>query len=321
MKDLINVIDLIIKGFLFLLYVYGLWLLLGKHITDLIQDITRKDTMFLKAKAATKQKSSKLIKHLSMVLSVVLNKNIVHEAYIFVSGTAMLFTFCFIMIARIEGTFKGLILSAFISILPYLLLQGKLRSVRIDSSYEGDALVTTVINNYKQHSYNIIEAVDRSACDNKLSFFTRNNLLRLSVALKSYKDETELDDAVNTFVFAYNTEWSILLGMNIKIAAFDGTNVSVSMEDILDELKNTGEALEANKRYNNETFTMIRFLLIPFYLFTVYISISGFGFTLKKYIQYQFFTDLGLSFAVLTYAGIALCFFVYSFVKRPKYDI
>lgn len=321
MKDLINILDLIIKGSLFMLFIYGLWLLLGKYITNLIQDISRRNSILKKAKTAIKRKQSRLIKHLNMVLSVVLNKNIVHEAYIFVAGTAILFIFCFIMIAKIGGSFKGLLLSAFISILPYLMLQGKLRSVRIDSSYEGDALVTTVINNYKQYNYNIIEAVDRSACDNKLSFFTRNNLLRLSVVLKSYKDETELDDAINNFVFAYNTEWSILLGMNIKIAAFDGTNVSVSMEDILDELKNTGEALQANKRYNNESFMMIRFILIPFYLFTVYISISGFGFTLKKYIQYQFFTDLGLSFAVLTYTGIAVCFLVYSFVKRPKYDI
>lgn len=321
MRDFSSIFDLVIKGFIFMLFSYGLWLLLGKNISNLIEHISRKNSALKKVRAANKPKSNILIKHLTKVLSVVLTKNIVHEAHLFIGGTIVMFLLSFIMIARLEGVFRGVILSAFISLLPYLLLQGKLRNIRINSSYEGNELVTTIINNYKQNNFNIIEAVDRSACSDKLSFFTRNNLLRLSVALKSYKDENDLDDAVNAFVFAYNTEWSILLGMNIKIAAFDGTNVSVSMEDIVDELKNTGEALEVNKRYNNESFTMIRFMLIPFYLFTVYISITGFGFTLKKFVQYQFFTDLGLSFAVLTYSVIALCFLVYSFVRRPKYDI
>lgn len=321
MKGFSNILDLIIKGFVLLLFIYGLWLLLGKYISNLVYELARKDSVLKKAKSARKLESSIIIKHLTNVLSVVRNKKVVHEAYLFIAGTAIIFIFCLVIITKTESFFKGLILSTFVSFLPYLLLRARLRSIRIGSSYEGNEIVTTIINNYKHNSFNIIEAIDRSACDDRLSFFSRNNLLRLSVILKSYKDESELDDAVNTFVYAYNTEWSILLGMNIKIAAFDGTNVSASMEDILEELRNTGEAHELNKRYNNETFTMIRFLLIPFYLFTVYISISGFGFTLKKFIEYQFLTDLGFSFAVLTYNAIALCFLVYSFIKRPKFDI
>lgn len=320
MNNFSKVLDLIIKGFLVFLFAYGLWLLVGKHISNLIHEITRKNSALKKARS-NKLESNAIIKHLVNILSIVLNRKVVHETYLFIAGTVIVFTFSLFMITKVEGLIKGFILSTLISLLPYFLVRAKLRSIRIDGSYEGSEIVTTIINNYKQNSFNIIDAIDRSACDDRLSFFTRSNLLRLSVILKSYKDENELDDAVNTFVFAYNTEWSVLLGMNIKIAAFDGTNVSVSMEDILEELRNTGEAHEANKRYNNETFTMIRFLLVPFYLFTVYISISGFGFTLTKFIQYQFFTDLGFSFAMLTYTAIALCFLVYSFIKRPKFDI
>lgn len=314
-------LDIAIRLFIFLIFAYSLWLLLGNYIQYFFQDTIRINTASWKAKKTSILKSNKLIKHLTKTMTVVHNKNIVNEAYIFIIGSLLIFVFCFSIIVRLEGIVKSLVLSTLISLTPYFILQVKLRSIRIESSYEGSELVTEVINNYKQRNYNIIEAVDRSACSGNLSFFTKNNLLRLSMALKAYKDEKELDDAINNFVFAYNTEWSVLLGINIKIAAFDGTNVSVSMEDILDELKSVGETLEINKRYNNESFTMIRFMLIPLYLFTVYISISGFGFTLKKFIQYQFFTDLGLSFAVLTFLSIALCFLVYSFVRRPKFDI
>lgn len=314
-------LDLLIRNGIVFIFAYGLWILLGDSISSLVRESVRKNSVLRKAKRKNNFESNSLVRHIKRTLSVVLKKDAVHEVYIFLAGSILLFVFSFTAIMRLEGVFKGLIFSFLISLIPYLLLEARLRSIRIDSSYEGNKLVTTIINNYKQNSLNMIEAVDRAACSDQLSFFTKNNLLRLSLILKSYRTEEELDEAIKTFVFAYDTEWSILLGMNIKIAAFDGTDVSTSMEDILEELKSVGEAIEANKRFNNESFTMIRFILIPLYLFTVFISVTGFGFSLKKFIHYQFFTSIGLNFAILTFSSIALCFIVYSFVKKPKYDL
>lgn len=316
-----NFLDIIIKLIIIFTFAYGLWLLLGNYILNFLQNIVRKNSKLMGVKNASWLSSSKFIKDLTNAMAVVFKRNIVHEVYTFLAGSLFILVFCFFSFLRIKGIVESLVLSALISSIPYLALQAKLKNIRIESSYEGIELVTKIINNYKQNNYNIIEAIDNTACSDTLSFYTRNNLLWLSMVLKAYKDEKELDDAISNFVFAYNTEWSVLLGMNIRISAFDGINVSVSMEDILVELKNVGEILEINKRYNNESFTMIRYMLIPLYLFTVYVSVTAFGFTFNKFIQYQFFTELGLSFAILVFFSIALCFLVYSFVKRPKFDI
>ncbi len=317
-----KIIDFFVRFGIILLFGYGLWLLLGTCISDTIRNKARKKVLMKKAHKS-KAMTNKLINYLAHTLSVVQKKGMdtTRGVFLFLLYSILLFAFSLAYTLQFEGVLKSVIISLFIGMIPFLILQARLRTAQIKGSYEGTGLVTTVINNYKQYNFNMIEAIDKTSCANQLSFFSRNNLLRLSLALKEYRTEDELDEAVRTFVFAYNTEWAILLGMNIKIAAFDGTNVAISLEDILEELKSTGETLEANKRFNNEAFTMIRFLLIPLYLFTVLISINGFGFTLKKFIQYQFFTSIGLSFAVLTFSSILLSFLVYSFMKRPKFDL
>lgn len=317
---MVKSLDWIIQFGIVVLFGSGLWILLGENILSFIREMVRKESVLKKARRK-KEHTSKLIKYLARSLSVVRKKDALHEAYLFLAGSILLFVFSFVFIVRLEGIIKSFTLSLLIAIVPYIILQGRLRTIRIDGSWEGNSLVTTIINNYKQFNFNMNEAIDKTACSDQLSFFSRNNLLRLSLALKAYRTEEELDEAVKAFVFAYNTEWAILLGMNIKISAFDGTDVTLSLEDIVEELKAVSEAMEANKRFNNEAFTMIRFLLIPLYIFTVYISITGFGFTLKKFFQYQFFTSIGLNFGLITFSSIILCFIVYSFIKRPKFDM
>jgi hypothetical protein len=225
------------------------------------------------------------------------------------------------LLISLESLMAALFFSSLLAIIPYLVVQSWLRGIRIEGSYDGVILVTSLINNYKQNFCNMLESIDKSSSIKSLSFFSRNNLLRLSMKLKSYRSEDELDEAIRTFVYSYETEWSILLGMNIKIAVLDGTDVSTSLNDILLELRNVGESVEANKRFNNESFMMIKFILIPLYLFSVYLCVSVFGFTIQKYLRYQFLTELGLKSAIITFSSIIICFITMILAKKPKYDI
>ncbi len=316
---MVRALDFVVRLIFMLVFAYGLWLVLGRSILSLFQESLRKDAA-LRGTRRVKPKM-RLFKHLAKILSVVSRKDDPQAPYLFLSVSIFIFISSFMLLLRIQGVFKAFVTSMLLSLAPYVILQARLRTIRIEGSYEGNTLVTGIINNYKQNCFNAIEAIDKTACSDQIGFFSKNNLLRLSLALKSYRSEEELDEAIKTFVFAYNTEWAILLSMNIKIAAYDGTNVCTSMEDILVELKSVGETIEANKRYNNESFSMIKYLLIPMYFFTVYLSISAFGFTLEKFIRHQFLTSLGLNSAIITFISIALCFLVYSMAKRPKYDI
>lgn len=316
-----KLMDYIVKFVLLIAFTYGSWLVFGGSISEFIQDALRIKRIMRSVRTIRARSENPVIRHLSLALSVVLKREVNQEPYFFLAGSFLIFAFSFLMLIGLESFMVTVIFSILLAIIPYLVIQAWLRGIRIEGSYDGVTLVTSLINNYKQNFHNMLEAVDKSAGMQSLSYFSRNNLLRLSMKLKSYRNEDELDGAIRTFVYAYQTEWSILLGMNIKIAVLEGTDVSVSLNDILLELKNVGEAVEANKRFNNESFTMIKFILIPLYLFSVYLCVSVFGFSLQKYLRYQFLTELGLKSAIIMFSCIIFCFIILILVKKPKYDI
>ena len=317
-NKMFKILDTILNFVALIIFTYGAWMVFGGPIISIIKG----HKAIRKIKTIQKKKSQNhIINHLNLILSVVLKREVTYEPYVFLPATMMIFVLSFLLIIRLEPFITSLILSLLLALIPYLIIQAMLRGIRIEGSYDGVKLVTGLINNYKQNYYNILEAIDKTACSQGLSYFSRNNLLRLSMKLKSFRSVGELDEAINTFVYAYETEWSILLGMNMKIAVNNGINISASLDDILVELKNVGESIEANKRYNNESFSMIKFLLIPLYLFTVYLSKSIFGFTLQKYIKYQFPTELGLKSAIIMFLSIIVCFIILILAQKPKYDI
>lgn len=317
-----KILDTILKLIALLIFAYGGWLVFGNPVVSLITDAYRINKVIRSVRIKQKKKEpNPLISHLHMILSVVLKREVTYEPYIFLPATFVIFLFSFILLIKLEAFFTSIFFSLFFALIPYLILQAILREIRIEGSYDGVMLVTGIINNYKQNFCNMLESIDKTADSQSLAHFSRNNLLRLSMRLKGYRNEEELDEAIKAFVYSYQTEWSILLGMNIRIAVKNGINVSSSLDDILLELKNVGESIEANKRYNNESFSMIKFVLIPLYLFTVYLSISIFGFTPEKYMMYQFSTELGLKSAIIMFSCITGSFIILLLAQKPKYDI
>ena len=319
---MLKFIDFIIKFIVFFGFTFSLWVLLGDTIMSLFRDRLRYRKILLSFDSSKRDKAkNKVFEFLNMALKTVFKNDLKYGSYFLVIGSIMIFVFCFLLLLNIGDTFTALLISLALAASPYALLLVRLRSIRIDGSYEGEALVTALTNFYKENYYNMREAVDLVANSSSVGSFTRANLFILSLALKSYRNEEELDKAIQSFVFSYNTEWAIMLGMNIKVAVFNGSNVSVSLDDIVDELKSVREVVEQNKRFNSESFAMIRFLLIPLYILTIYFSISFFGFTLDKFIKNQFFDPLGLKFFIFTAVSIIFCFVFLLVIKKPKYDL
>lgn len=320
--NMFKMLDYMIKFIALMAFTYGSWLAFGTPVAEVIRDTLRVRKIMRSLKPTRgKEYKNPVIRHLGLALSIILKREVTYEPYLFLTGSLLIFIFSLMLLIVLESLAMTLIFSSLLAVIPYMTVQALLRRIRIDGSYDGVTLVTGLINNYKHNFFNMLEALDKTAGMSALSYFSKNNLLRLSMKLKSYRTEEELDEAIRTFVFAYETEWSVLLGMNIKIAVLDGTEVSTSLDDILTELKHAGEAVEANKRFNNESFSMIRFLLVPLYLFTVYLCVSVFGFTLQKFLKYQFLTELGLKSAVTTFSGIIISFILLILFKKPKYDI
>jgi len=322
--DLIGtVIRFLIQGGCLLLVAVGLWYIFGNSIKNMFreQQYYRKLEKTVSAKK-TESRSSAVIEHIANTLSTVLVKQVnTAESYIFLIASMVIFLFSFLMFFKIYSLSISIILAAMLSIFPYLVLRLKLRAIRIDSSYDADILVIGITNEYKQHYHNMIQAIENCAIRDDIGGYSKRNLYRLSLALKAYHSEEDLDAAIEQFVYSYNTEWAGLLGINIKIAIHRGTNVSSGLEDILKKLKDIREQIETSKRYNNEAFTMIRFLLVPLYLASIYFAMNTFGFTIKKFFEYQFLNPIGLRMAIMTLMSVLTSFIALMIIRKPKYDI
>ena len=315
-------LDLTIKILIIILFAFGNWLVFGRHISMTIKEMINRKKLIrsIRQNKITKTDNS-VVKHINMMLNVLTKREIEHEGVIFIAASLLIFCVSFILLIQIQSFKISIISSIAISIVPYIVIRINMKNTRIKGSYDGVNLVIDILNNYRQNYFNIMEAIDHTIPMENITPFTKRILTKLSLKLRAYKDEKELDEIIKEFVFAYDTEWSILLGQNIKIAVLEGTDVSPSLNDILIELKNAGDIIEANKRFNNDSFNIIKYMLIPLYFFTIYLCHSTFGFSMKKYINYQFLNPLGLRFALIMFGSIIVCFVILMLNRRPKYDI
>ena len=317
------IIDYIIKILIIIMFLIGNWLVFGRSISLSIKETLnhKKVIKSIRRNKSKKQYDSSIIKHINMILNILMKKDIEYEGVVFIIISILIFMISFIFLIQNQTLFISIIFSIILGFIPYIIIMINIKNIRINGSYDGTNLVVNILNNYKQNFYNMLEAIEQTIPMKNISSFSKRNLTKLSLKLRSYKDEEELDEAIKTFVFAYDTEWAILLGQNIKIAVLDGTDISYSLNDVLIELKNAGDIIELNKRFNNDSFNIIKYLLIPLYLFTIYLCNSTFGFSLKKYLNYQFVNPLGQKSALVMFSSIIICFIVLMLNKKPKYDI
>lgn len=316
-------IEMLIKLILFSGFFFGLWL----FVSPLVRPLFRNHIIIAKQKNVPKSKKSnltgnKFFRHIQLLLYIGYNTKSVNATVAFI----MISLSCFIVVLSVLALKTGLnIITIFISIfagmLPYIFLHIKLHSIRTEGSYEAEGLVTELINQYKINYLNMVEAIDRAIPFLKQYPHSKKALFRLSLRVKEYSSVDDIEQAVYEFVYAINTEWAIMLGMNITIAIVDGADVTESLDDILNDIKQLKAVFEKDKRENNEAFVMIRYFTIGLYIFTVIMAASAFKISLNKIFYYQINTGVGFRFACVMACCALVNFGLLYIFKKPKYDI
>lgn len=319
---MIFLIKYIFKFICYLIYLYGLWLLTSPLIIKSLKLNKFRKSRFRNANSSSKQEfKNKLLIHLKMLLAVTINKNSNNDVFSFIAISLSIMIINLLLYISILGFSPFVFLSSLLfGLLPYIFLLLKLFNKRKMGSYEGQSLLSELINQYKINNLNIIEAIDCAIPQLKKQIYSRRALFKLSVKIKDFSSNEELSLAIKEFIFYFNTEWSILLGMNIFIALSDGTDITESLDDIINEFSYIKTNVEANKRNNNESFLMIKFITPLAYIASVYALFQINGFTLNKYFKYQFFNPIGLKMAVVIFVLIFFNFIFVSLLSKPKYD-
>lgn len=318
------IINVSVKTFLYLMILLGLWIFSAPLILPVLKNSMKVSRFRQESKPGELHVESKsmIVRHISMLLSIVYNTKTQNAVTTFFVLSGSLFFIVFLILIRSSESFIfSLTFAILFGLLPYLVVRMRLRSIRVESSYEGEGLVTELTNQYKINHMNMIEAIHKTVPLIKKYPFTCKALFKLSLAIKEYSTPAELELIIDEFVYSIDTDWAIMLGQNIQIAVEEGIDIRDSLDDIISELKQIRDTIELDKRDNNEAFSMIKFMIPILYGLSFIAAVYFFGFTVSKFIQYQFVNDMGLRFAIITFSSMIFNIVILQFIKRPKYDL
>lgn len=315
---MVSIIDITLRLILYLGLLTGIWLFLGRFFVSFI----RQKSMGYRFSGSTAARpDNKFAAHIRLLIMLTTSRKGKDVVFYFLFFSVFLFIITFAVFAGLFGiSIFFVLLSIFIGLLPYIYLRFRLKRIQLEGSYEAENLIAELTNMYKISDFNMISAIDKTIENIKSSLLSKKALFILSLKIKDCKSKLELESAVDFFVSMFGTEWATLLGMSIFESITNGTNVSVSLDEILSNLKQIKDSIEKDKRANYEAFTMVKFVIPVVYVLSVFTCIKYFGFTLSKFFYYQFYSALGLKFFIAIVVLSIISFWSMYILSKPKFD-
>lgn len=312
--------DTLIRYLLWFFYFIGLWLVIYQLQT--IQQTSMKLSRFLKKQLNHKKATNNILyKYMEQLIASTLNLKgpFVVNSFLFSLFLIGLMTFVGLMHSD-KGIFQSLLWSIVTPFFPIGFMLYLRRKMIINTSHEGAFFVTELLNNYRIFHFNIVEAMDHTVLNLKKYPNSKKMLSRVAVGLKEYQSEEELHDLIKELHYTLDTTWGTLLGNLIYNAALYGDNIQEGLSDIINQLRDLEHLKEKNKQTNMEGILLLQFF-IPILIFgSFYAMFKFFGFTLKKYLEYQFINSVG--FTVFFYSTVLIIgtFLLFLFMKKEKND-
>lgn len=219
------------------------------------------------------------------------------------------------------GMAIGSISLVFITFLPVLTMKVLLNKKRIKSSMEGDIMIQEFLANYKIHDCNIKDAVDATAKSLKNTPFSRGIMQNLAIDLGTASTKNEIEKAVNTLKYSLDTSWGNALGNSIYLGQLHGLKINEALEDLSKTICLCKRATEHERREHNEARLMIKYLAPMTYILSIWCGCRYFGFTLEKFLKYQFMTNLGIKWFIIVLLFYLAGTLIYSYLSKEKMDI
>lgn len=315
---MVGIIDMGLRIFMYGVLLTGIWLFLGRYLVSFIRQ--RSKGYRFRSKP-TGQSGNKFTAHIRLLIIITTGRKGKDVVFYFMFLSICLFTVSFSVSVGLLGvSIFFVLMSTLVGFLPYIYLRFRLKSLQLLGSYEAENLLSELTNMYKISDFNMVSAIDKTIGTIKNSPLSKKALFILSLKIKEYRSKEELQSAIDFFVAMFGTEWAALLSMSIFESILNGNNVSVSLDDILSNLKQIKDSIEKDKRANYEAFTMVKFVIPIIYVLSVSVCVKYFGFTLGKFFHYQFYTGLGIKFLITIIVLSIISFWSMYLLSKPKFD-
>lgn len=207
-----------------------------------------------------------------------------------------------------------------IGLLPYGLLRLRLQKIRVESSREGEILITELLENYKIYYCNMQRAIEVSAATIEEAPNCRRLLFNLARGL-NIAEKNRIEFLLREFRMSINTSWGNILASNMGFALTAGVEVTDAMTDLADTVKRARRVDEFARRENNEASMILKYLAPAAYILTAAGGIVFFGLSPENFLYYQFGTEAGLTWFTISLIIYVTGVLLNGCISRPKLDL
>lgn len=260
-------------------------------------------------------------KHIYILIKATMNTNSEKMVDVFFLFTGFITIVSFYLIYRKISLSIGILASGIFGAIPYIILRIRLQLIRVNSSKEGDILVGELLNNYKICYYNMKEAIEKTAITIENAPNSRRLLFDLSKGLNKTGSKEEIGELLNVMRYSIDTSWGNVLTSNIYFAEVLGIKVTSSLVDLMETITRSRQVMEHEKRENNEANLMLKYLAPICFLLTIIGACKFFGFTLKKFMIYQFTTTTGITWFLIVLIFYVIGIIINIFLTKTKMDL
>ncbi len=208
-----------------------------------------------------------------------------------------------------------------IGFFPYLLFKLKERNDMIHVSMEGNILVSEILNNYRVCACNVSDAIVSTVYSLDGAPHSKKVLLPLAIAMDGSASYGEVKQALDNFDKDINTFWSKALSNNLYYGYIFGIDITTALEDLLQSTVKSKQITEYNIRSNNEGKVILKWIVPVCCVLTVVGACTSFGFTVSKFIKYQFLTPVGISWFLIFVISYVISILTYFVLAKRKMDI
>jgi len=268
----------------------------------------------------TLDNSDKYMDYLDTLLSITTKKGGPRRVRIFIAISIVTGLVSFsLLITRLELTLS--ILALLISTtIPFFILRIRLDKIQVDSSREGEILITELLNNYRIYFFNMREAIERTALTIEDAPNSKRLLFNLSKGLQVAGSDEEIRKLLYEFKLSLNTTWGNILVTNMDFSLTSGIKVNDAISELIESIKKARKLEEYSKRENNESKLMLWYLAPFLYILTVICAIFYFGMSVREYIYYQFETEAGLSWLMISIMSYVMGIMCQKLLLKTKLD-
>ncbi|MFC0273782.1 hypothetical protein ACFFIX_20555 [Metabacillus herbersteinensis] len=268
--------------------------------------------------STTFQYRQPLVKHIYLLIKTTSKEKSEQEVLSFLVITSLLFLFMTTLVfIQFKDIFFAAILGALVGMIPYMVLQLRLRKLRFLMGTEFLSIVQSLTQNYNANSYDMYHALIET--QKKIeSKQLRTVFLKLISDLQVSKNEDELRLSVTVFVYTAGSSWAKRLGNIIVKSYLYHENVLNTLLVLTRQIEETEEMLEQEKSHTLDS-VFNGYLTVPVFILSVILGYFIAG--PQDWFKLQFQNPWALSVITMASIGVVFSVFISMMLKRPKNDI